>query len=100
MKRVVFACNAGMSTSLLINKIQHVAKEKNVILEIRAMSLSELSAANLDVDAILLGPQVKYGLNRIKSIYATIPVEAINPMVYGTMNAVAVFEQIMRMTEG
>ena len=44
-----------------------------------------------DVDIILLGPQVKFQLNKVKSL-VNYPVEVIDMTAYGTMNGAKVLE--------
>lgn len=36
-----------------------------------------------DAAVILLGPQVRFELNRVKGLFPNIPVESINPQDYG-----------------
>lgn len=88
MKRILLVCCAGMSTSLLVTKMNAVAVKNGVDAKIDAISESELKRYVDDVDVILLGPQVKYLLNQVRSQVKTkgINVEVINSVDYGTMN--------------
>lgn len=41
MKHILLVCNAGMSTSMLVNKMKEEAKKQNLEVEIEAKSLTE-----------------------------------------------------------
>lgn len=99
MIKVAVFCCAGMSTSMLVKKIEDCAKSKGIDLEIDAYSETELSK-HTDVDAVLLGPQISYMIDKANSIYNPyqIPVEVINTVDYGMMNGASVLETILKIT--
>ena len=41
MKKILLICNAGMSTSMLVEKMQESAQEQGLDLEVEAQSLTE-----------------------------------------------------------
>lgn len=89
-KIIALACSAGMSTSLLVSKMQEAAKAKGKDYEIFAKSTAEASnmlASEPKPDVLLLGPQVQYLLGSIKPIAdkAGVPIEVINMADYGMM---------------
>ena len=94
MKNIVLFCAAGMSTSLLVNKMRKAAEEKGLEYEINAHALSEASKYGPEADIILLGPQVSYKLKETKALFADKPVEAINMQDYGMMNGEKVIEHV------
>lgn len=57
MKTILLVCSAGMSTSLLVSKMQKVAETKNIESDISAVSASEVDQimAKKDIDVLLLG---------------------------------------------
>ncbi|WP_311480220.1 PTS sugar transporter subunit IIB [uncultured Anaerococcus sp.] len=87
---IVLCCSAGMSTSLVVEKMQDAAKEKGIDVEIKAVPVS--SVEELDnshkIDILLLGPQVKFKLNELKEVYKdqNTLVDVINMMDYGMIN--------------
>ncbi|MGN0267199.1 MAG: PTS sugar transporter subunit IIB [Lachnospiraceae bacterium] len=100
MKKILLACNAGMSTSMLVQKMRKAAAELNVEAEINALSLTEAMGRIGEVDVILLGPQVKFQLNAVrKEADGRIPVEAINMRDYGTMNGKNVLQFALDLIE-
>ena len=76
MKNILLVCNAGMSTSMLVQKMQAAAKEQGIEATIQAKS-----------DVLLLGPQVGYQKSEMEKLAdGRIPVEVIDMRDYGTMN--------------
>ncbi|MEK5026269.1 PTS sugar transporter subunit IIB [Paenibacillus sp. FSL M7-1046] len=104
MNTIMLACNAGMSTSLLVTKMQKTAEEKGIQANIFAKPVNEieLTLQERKVDVILLGPQVKYMKKQLDTKLAdkNIPVEAIDMMHYGMMNGEKVLEQALQIIAG
>lgn len=96
MKKILLVCNAGMSTSMLVKKMQDAAKEKNLEVEIEAKPLTEAKKDLTNIDIILLGPQIRYELNNVKAMAPNLPVEAINMQDYGMMNGKKVLEHALK----
>ena len=61
-------CAAGMSTSLLVNKMIASAKDKGIEVDIEAFPESQMDKRLDNVDVALLGPQVGYTLGKSKKI--------------------------------
>ena len=96
MRKVVLLCAAGMSTSLLVNKMRDAAKEEGYDCEINAYALAT-AKEHTDADVVLLGPQVRFGLNNVTKDLPGIPVEAIDMQAYGTMNGKKVIAQVKKL---
>ncbi len=99
MKKILLVCNAGMSTSMLVKKMQDAGKELNIDVSIEAKSLADAKKEITEADIILLGPQIRYELDNVKKIAGTTPVEAINMMDYGMMNGKKVLEHALSVIE-
>ncbi|MGM9630027.1 PTS sugar transporter subunit IIB [Butyricicoccus sp.] len=100
MKKILLACNAGMSTSMLVQKMRAAAKEMNVDAEINALSITEANDRIADVDVVLLGPQVKFQLDAVRKVAAgRTPVDVINMRDYGTMNGKKVLQYALDLIE-
>lgn len=100
MKTIMLVCNAGMSTSLLVSKMQKAAEGKDIDLDIFAVPISEVeeNVNNKDIDVLLVGPQVKFMLKDFTEKYApAIKIDAINMMDYGTMNGEKVLQTALDM---
>lgn len=99
MKTIMLVCSAGMSTSLLVSKMQKAAEEKNVAVKIFAVSEAESSKHFDSIDVMLLGPQVRFLLKKMqKSLEGkNVPVDVIESIDYGMMNGEAVLEKALKM---
>lgn len=91
MKKIVLVCAAGMSTSMMVKKMQEVAKEDNYECTIEAHPIAEASEVGKDADIMLLGPQVRFQLGKVKEL-VNCPVEAIDMAAYGTMDGKKVMD--------
>lgn len=100
---IMLVCAAGMSTSMLVTKMQNAAKEKGLDAEIFAVATSEADKklASQTIDVVLLGPQVRFMAKQFQEKLEPlkIPVEVINMADYGMMNGVKVLEQAVQMME-
>ena len=77
MKNILLVCAAGMSTSLLVNKMKDAAKAKGVEININALPVSECSKVIDTVDIVLLGPQVRFQKPQVDTLVkGRVPVEA------------------------
>lgn len=95
MVKILLVCSAGMSTSLMVNKMKEHADKKGIEVEIWAVPDAE-AADNLEkVDVLMLGPQVRFLENKMKEIAGDKPVAVIDMMAYGTMNGEKVLDQAL-----
>jgi PTS system cellobiose-specific IIB component len=92
-------CAAGMSTSLLVNKMKDAAKAKGIEVDIEAFPESQMDRYLDNVDIALLGPQVGYTLGKAKKICEPkgIPIDVIQAVDYGMMNGQKVLEFALKL---
>jgi PTS system cellobiose-specific IIB component len=101
MKRIVLCCSAGMSTSLVVTKMEKTAAERGLELKIYAIAeqslRDELESHSKEVIAVLLGPQVRFKLaeNRKLTEEYNIPIDVIDSVAYGTLNGAKVLDQAL-----
>lgn len=88
MKRITLVCGAGMSTSLLVTKMVAAAEKLGIEANIIAVAEAELKNHIDNTDVLLLGPQVRFLLNKYKTAYEPkgVAVDVIDSMDYGLMN--------------
>ncbi|GMA45763.1 PTS sugar transporter subunit IIB [Tetragenococcus muriaticus] len=102
-KTIMLVCSAGMSTSLLVTKMQKAADDKGMEAEIFACSSSEAdqNLENCSVDVLLLGPQVRFMKGDFEKRLAPkgIPLDVINMSDYGMMNGENVLQQAENLME-
>lgn len=99
MKKIVLCCNAGMSTSMLVEKMRKAALDKELDCEIMAYPVSEVEEKAKDADVILLGPQVRFELKKVKNIFPEKPVDAIAPTDYGMLRGDNVLDTAIKLME-
>lgn len=102
-KTIMLVCSAGMSTSLLVTKMQKAAEAQGVEADVFAVSASEAdnSLESKPVDVLLLGPQVRFMKADFEKRLAPkgIPLEVINMADYSMMNGDNVLKQAMALIE-
>ncbi|HEX2948583.1 MAG TPA: PTS sugar transporter subunit IIB [Armatimonadota bacterium] len=94
--RIILACAAGMSTSMLANNMKRAAQERGIDADIEAMSTSSLDDAQWrSADVVLVGPQMRHQLPTLSARGAEfhVPVESIPPQDYAVANGQHVLEQ-------
>lgn len=98
---IVLFCSTGLSTKLLIKKMEQAAAELQ--LEISVKSYPEVQIGNYIVgaDVVLAGPQVKYALPHIQEEckLANIPLEVISAKDYGLMDGMKILNQALRLVK-
>ena len=98
---IMLACAAGMSTSLLVTKMQEAAKNKGIDAEIFAESAGEAEKTVEDkkIDILLLGPQVRFMQKQFEDKLADkgIPVAVIDMADYGMMNGQKVLDTALEL---
>lgn len=103
-KTIMLVCSAGMSTSLLVTKMQKAAEEKGMEADIFAVAASDADnhLATKSVDVLLLGPQVRFMKTQFAEKLAPkgIPFDVINMADYGMMDGKKVLAQAEKLIEG
>ncbi|WP_064607854.1 PTS sugar transporter subunit IIB [Photobacterium sp. J15] len=65
--KIFLCCSAGMSTSMLVKKMQDAANNQGLECSINAYSISEFEPALAENDVCLVAPQVKFQYESFKS---------------------------------
>ncbi len=94
MLKIKLFCAAGMSTSMLVKKMQESANKKGLEVEIAAYPEGQMDKETENCDIALLGPQVGYRLKAAEQICKpkNIPVAVIPMVDYGMMNGEKVLD--------
>ena len=95
--KILLICAGGLSTSMLVKKMQKYAVEKGIPLEaIVAKGLGDYEDVYQQFDTILLGPQVSYQKDVIAGITKK-PLAVIASYDYALGNAESIFKQVDRL---
>lgn len=92
-KTIMLACAAGMSTSLMMQKMEDAALEQNKEYKFYAVPATEAEKflASNHVDVILLGPQLSYMIEDFERlVQKKVPIRIIDMIDYGVMDGVKV----------
>ena len=93
MRKIVLLCAAGMSTSLLVNKMKAAAADEGYECDIAAFPVA---TAKDHADIILLGPQVRFAKGKVQGEVPGMIVQDIDMQAYGTMNGKKVIAQVKK----
>lgn len=92
MKKIVLMCNQGMSTSILVKKMNEAAQEMGYAAEVEAYPYAEAREKAADADLVLLGPQVRFALKKVQAQIPGKRVEIIDMRLYGRMDGKGILE--------
>ena len=87
-------CNLGMSTSMLIKKMQEYALEKGIETDIDALPFDRMGGRVEKTDMLLIGPQVRHLYKKLVEQYGEkIPViEVMNMSDYALLKVDKIFD--------
>ncbi|WP_368486405.1 PTS sugar transporter subunit IIB [Spiroplasma sp. DGKH1] len=96
---IVLICFAGMSTSMLVRKMQEAADNRGLSAKIWATgattAIDDLEEEK--VDCILIGPQARYALDKMIPIAEEqdCPIDVISSDLYGTFDGEKVLDMAL-----
>ena len=98
--KVVLVCAAGMSSSMLEEKIRQAAAAAGKEMELRAVDSTRISLWDYEndrMDVILVAPQVRFKKKGIiqKAEPLGIIVQDIDTVAYGMVDGEKIFKQVM-----
>ena len=102
--KVVLVCAAGMSSSLLEEKIRQAAAAFGRQMELKAVDATTMSLWDYEkdtMDVILVAPQVRFkkrGIIKQAEPYGVI-VRDIDTIAYGMVDGEKIFEQVLEALE-
>lgn len=82
---------------MLVTKMKESIAEQSKDYDIAAYSLGELNEKGKEADVILLGPQVRFALNKVKQTFPDIPCDVIDMRSYGMMDGTGVIKNVEKM---
>ncbi|WP_096186981.1 PTS sugar transporter subunit IIB [Evansella halocellulosilytica] len=99
--KILLVCSAGMSTSMLVNKMRQAADTRGLNATIEATAEAGLSNELEKTDVILIGPQVRFLEKKIKEKASPhgINVAVIDSIAYGMMDGEKVLDQAIQLSK-
>ncbi len=94
MINILLICSAGMSTSMVVKKMQAEAEIQGVEAEIWAVGTGQAKSDAPKADVILLGPQIRFMEKQIVKDYQK-PTMVIDMKDYGRLDGKAVLEKAL-----
>lgn len=99
MKNIYLICAAGLSTSMMVEKMKKAALKEGFECTIQAVGIPMAESIMPNADCILLGPQIRFEKEHICTIAGDTPVAVIDMKNYGRMNGEAVIQQAKELME-
>lgn len=90
---VLFCCNTGVSTSLLVAKLKAEIADRALDVTISAEPLSEAMSHIDTADCILLSPQVSFAQDNLAEA-TTKPIATVDPDIFARADAPAMVDLI------
>ena len=99
MINIVLFCSTGLSTNLLIRKIEQAAESKDIEVTVKSYPESMMEKHIKDADVVLVGPQIRHAIKQLKEECDryNIPIEVISTRDYGYMDGEKVLNQALRL---
>lgn len=96
--RIILACAAGFSSSMLVERMKAYANEEQLDVFVDAVSEEGINKIIDQVDILLLGPQVNHMEEILKEKYKDRPVKisVIDSMAYGLMDGKKVLKNALK----
>ena len=96
---IYLVCNAGMSTSIVVRKMQEAAKKQGLDdIHVEAFSVEILDQKVASADVVLLGPQIRHMLGDVKKVVnGKCPVDVVDMRDYGTLRGDKILAKALQM---
>ncbi|MGN8644917.1 PTS sugar transporter subunit IIB [Gracilibacillus sp. HCP3S3_G5_1] len=99
MKKILLACSSGMSTSLLVSKMEEAASNKGIDVEIWAVGQDKAQEDMKKADVLLIGPQMRFMKKKFEAVASEtgVPLDVIDPIAYGRVDGEAVLNKALEL---
>ena len=98
-KTALLICTAGITTGLLVKNVQNAADERGLDIHVYSAPaiIAEQAIQSQAIDALMIGPQSKYEIARLKDVltYKAVPYKLISKENYEILDGEAVLEEII-----
>lgn len=98
MIRILLACNAGLSTTAVVEAMRTAAANKGLEVEITATTLHRALEAHETANVLLLAPQIAYEAQSAAAAVAPVPCLTIDAADYANADAERILDQALAAT--
>jgi cellobiose PTS system EIIB component len=98
MRRIVLLCSAGVSTSMLVRKMEAEAARLGYECSVNFFPVAEAAQAADFADAFLLAPQAGHLLAELKVKYPNVSSAVIPQDLYGSADAEKILDLAQKIT--
>ena len=97
MIQITLACAAGMSTSLLVSKMEKYVAEQELDIKIISIPETQFDAYLAETDVLLLGPQVSFLEDKYRELFngTKVKVTTIPILEFGRMDGEKVVKRAL-----
>ena len=95
--KILLMCANGLSTGILMNKMNQWAEQNNEDLEVKAIPIDDYLSVYKDYDVLLVGPQMRYKIKDVQKAVTDRPSAVINPSDYALGNVENIIKEVKRM---
>lgn len=93
MENILLVCSAGITSAMLVRKMQDAAEANRLNYNITSANAVEVKLNINDVDVVLLSPQVKHLKESIEQLITSdTKVIVLSPEMYAAMDGYAVIQ--------
>src|SRR5690625_533893 len=99
MKNRLLACSAGMSTSLLLTKLEEADEKSAFEVTIWPVGQDKAPKEMEQADVLLIGPQMRFMKKKFSKIAEEvgIPIDVIDSMAYGRVDGEVVLKKALEL---
>lgn len=90
MINIVLLCAGGISTSILAKNIEEAALELGFDCKVNAYGVPKARDVVPKADIVLVGPQVRFAIDKLKKEFPSKDISVIDMRDYGRMNGINV----------
>lgn len=94
MTKIGLFCTTGISTVLFSQKLKEEILIRNLDCELLAAPIVDIFSKKVDVDFIIISPQVRFNLKKVQSMYPGKPIFLIAEDDFKVLNAKGVVDQV------
>lgn len=99
MINFIICCSQGMSSSILMKKMQDYINEQQLDVMVKATTVERILSEECPFDILMLGPQIRFEKNRIKEKFPNKVVDVIPMKAYGRLDGSEVVKTGLQLLE-